>query len=185
MLLSPVSCHMQVCATKKVCRYHTPAVKEGMAALARAQEQQAATAHAAWQALLADFSAQHHATCRWEDTASDRCLAVLGTVSVGDSSNLLPLLHFLQDRSVCCAAEFFLVLLSAGTYIPCYCCTPCSAHFFACAFCTRREATSAVAQLGAMQSLACCRTTCLLQPCSLAHVAYALPIAASAVLQPV
>jgi hypothetical protein len=55
---------MQVCATKKVCRYHTPAVKEGMAALARAQEQQAATAHAAWQALLAAFSTQHHAVCR-------------------------------------------------------------------------------------------------------------------------
>jgi hypothetical protein len=63
-LVTFVTCHLQVCATKKVCRYHTPAVKEGMAALARAQEQQAATAHAAWQALLAAFSTQHHATCR-------------------------------------------------------------------------------------------------------------------------
>jgi hypothetical protein len=27
-----VTCHLQVCATKKVCRYHTPAVKAAMAA---------------------------------------------------------------------------------------------------------------------------------------------------------
>jgi hypothetical protein len=43
LLVTFVTCHLQVCAIKKVCRYHNPAVKEGMAALARTHEQQAAT----------------------------------------------------------------------------------------------------------------------------------------------
>eukprot|EP00879_Flechtneria_rotunda_P029922 GHRR01032389.1.p1 GENE.GHRR01032389.1~~GHRR01032389.1.p1 ORF type:complete len:502 (+),score=204.36 GHRR01032389.1:576-2081(+) len=54
----------KVCGTKQVCRYHPLEVKEGMAALARAQEHLAAATTVAWQQLLADFSAQHHAACR-------------------------------------------------------------------------------------------------------------------------
>jgi DNA mismatch repair ATPase MutS len=57
-------CIVQVCATKKVCRYHPAEVKQGMAALARAQEQLQATCAAAWQQLLQDFTAAHHAAFR-------------------------------------------------------------------------------------------------------------------------
>jgi hypothetical protein len=56
--------HTQVCATKKVCRYHPNEVKEGMAALARAQEQLQAACGAAWAALLRDFTSAHHAAFR-------------------------------------------------------------------------------------------------------------------------
>jgi DNA mismatch repair ATPase MutS len=55
---------LQVCATKKVCRYHPTEVKAGMAALARAQEQLQAACGVAWVQLLRDFTAAHHAAFR-------------------------------------------------------------------------------------------------------------------------
>lgn len=54
----------QVCATKKVCRYHPAEVKTGMAALARAQEQLQAACASAWSQLLRDFTAAHHTAFR-------------------------------------------------------------------------------------------------------------------------
>ena len=53
-----------MCATKKVCRYHPIEVKQGMAALAQAQEQLQAACGAAWTRLLHDFTAAHHAAFR-------------------------------------------------------------------------------------------------------------------------
>jgi hypothetical protein len=53
-----------VCATKKVCRYHPTEVQQGMAALARAQEQLQAACAAAWSQALRDFTASHHAAFR-------------------------------------------------------------------------------------------------------------------------
>lgn len=57
-------CCRQVCATKKVCRYHPTEVKQGMAALAQAQEHLQSACGAAWTQLLQDFTAAHHAAFR-------------------------------------------------------------------------------------------------------------------------
>lgn len=54
----------QVCGTKKVNRYHPAEVKEGMAALARAQEHLQTACGAAWTQLLQDFTAARHSAFR-------------------------------------------------------------------------------------------------------------------------
>jgi DNA mismatch repair ATPase MutS len=76
---------LQVCATKKVCRYHPTEVKAGMAALARAQEQLQAACGAAWTQLLRDFTAAHHAAFRAAVAAVAQLDALHGLAVVASS----------------------------------------------------------------------------------------------------
>lgn len=135
---------LQVCGTKKVARYHAPAVKQGMAALARAQEQQAATAHAAWQALLGSFSAQHHATCRcvvWGRVAAPHLCATLGaycscTTVCMIMSRSMQAHSCLGCRPVLATLNFCCWLLHTRCGVPC---THCA---FTMSSCLCREAVS-------------------------------------------
>lgn len=122
----PHSLH-QVCATKKVCRYHPPEVTQGMAALARAQEQLQGACAAAWTQALRGFTAAHHAAFRAAVDAVAQ-LDALHSLAVVASSPGYCRPQVLQPRhmpSFCCMLAAAPALASAachplvtGTFFP-------------------------------------------------------------------
>lgn len=111
----------QVCATKKVCRYHPPEVTQGMAALARAQEQLQAACAAAWSQALRGFTAAHHAAFRAAVDAVAQLDALHSLALVASSPGYCRPQVQRPGQTCVCA-------LTAGT-MAWHARTPCTAHY--------------------------------------------------------
>jgi DNA mismatch repair protein MSH3 len=102
---------MQVCATKKVCRYHPTEVKQGMAALARAQEQLQAACAAAWSQLLRGFTAAHYPAFRAAVAAVAQLDALYALARVASSPGYCrPQVGQYQDQGVMVLTTSFIQL---------------------------------------------------------------------------